>query len=76
LNSPALAVNIDNQNVYTPRTLDELKEVKAQVISWQLSKMPVKVQDVKYITGFEKRHKLNLNFTDVTGEGLRRLVLR
>ena len=73
ISSPALAVNIYNRNEYTPRTLDELKEVKLQVISLQLSKIPVRDEDIKYITRLDNLRRLNLNFTDVTGKGLKML---
>lgn len=71
LNSPALAVNIYNKNVYTPQTLDELKEVKVQVISLHLSKIPVADADLKYVARFENLEKLNLNFTEVSGDGIK-----
>lgn len=69
-NSPALTVNIYNRDTYTPRTLDELKEVKLQVISLDVGKMPVQDEDLKHISRFENLRKLNLNFTEVTGHGL------
>jgi len=69
-NSPALTVNIYNRDSYSPQTLDELKEVKAQIISLDLGKMPVKNEDLKYILRFANLRRLNLNFTEVTGEGL------
>lgn len=69
-NSPALTVNIYNRDVYSPRTLDELRDVKIQVVSLDLSKMPVKDDDLKYMGRFENLRSLNLNFTDITGVGL------
>lgn len=74
-NSPALTVNVYNRNAYTPGMLDELKEVKEQVISLDLGKMPVKDDDLKSIVRFENLRRLNLNFTDITGNGLQRLGL-
>ncbi|MEX2235469.1 MAG: DUF2231 domain-containing protein [Cyclobacteriaceae bacterium] len=68
--SPALTVNIYNKDSYTPKTLDELKDVKLQIISLDLSKMPVRNEDLKFITRFENLRRLNLNFTEVTGAGL------
>lgn len=70
LNSPALAVNIYNRAAYAPQTLDELKALKKQIVSLDLSKMPVQDKDLEYIARFENLETLNLNFTDVNGEGL------
>lgn len=69
-NSPALTVNIYNRAEYSPRTLDDLKEVRQQVISLDLSKMPVTNEHLKYVGRFENLRKLNLNFTGITGAGL------
>lgn len=69
-NSPAVTVNLYNREVYTPRTLDELREVRIQIISLDLSKMPVKDDDLKLISRLENLRTLNLNFTDISGMGL------
>ncbi|TLV03541.1 c-type cytochrome domain-containing protein [Dyadobacter luticola] len=71
--SPALAVNIYNSASYSSKQLDELSEIKKQVIALNLNKMPVKDADIKSITQFENLHKLDLNFTDVTAAGLKEL---
>jgi uncharacterized membrane protein len=68
--SPALTVNIYNREAYTPQTLSELVDVKRQIVSLDLSKMPVRDEDLKSIAGFENLRRLNLNFTDITGKGL------
>jgi len=73
--SPALAVNIYNKNAYSIKSIDELAPVKAQVVSLELNKMPVKDADLKSISQFENLRTLNLNFTDVTGTGLKNLTL-
>ncbi|ARS38446.1 cytochrome C [Sphingobacteriaceae bacterium GW460-11-11-14-LB5] len=73
--SPALAVNIYNKSVYKPSVLKELSEVKKQIISLNLSGMPVSDDDLKIISGFENLRKLNLNFTNITGTGLKHLVI-
>lgn len=72
--SPALAVNIYNKSVYKPSVLKELSEVKKQIISLNLSGMPVSDDDLKIISGFENLRKLNLNFTNISGTGLKHLV--
>jgi uncharacterized membrane protein len=71
--SPALAVNIYNAAAYSTKQLDELGDIKKQVISLNLNKMPVKDADIKSITQFENLRKLDLNFTDVTVAGLKDL---
>ncbi len=73
-NSPALAVSLYNKDTYNPQTLNELSAIKKQIISLELSKMPVKDADLKYISHFENLRKLNLNFTNITGKGLKELV--
>ncbi|MEO5603239.1 MAG: chitobiase/beta-hexosaminidase C-terminal domain-containing protein, partial [Cyclobacteriaceae bacterium] len=72
--SPALAVNIYNREAFSTKTLDDLKDVKLQIVSLELSRMPVKNADLKKIERFENLRRLNLNFTDITGEGLKTLA--
>jgi uncharacterized membrane protein len=72
--SPALTVNIYNREAYTPETLEKLQDVKLQIVSLELSKMPVKNDDLKKVARFENLQRLNLNFTDITGDGLRLLT--
>ncbi len=72
--SPALAVNIYNRNAYSTKALDELAPVKTQVVSLELNKLPVKDADLKAVSQFENLRTLNLNFTDVTGTGLKDLT--
>ncbi len=71
--SPALGVNIYNKSSYQPKALEELSEIKKQVITLDLSKMPVKDEELKTIAKFENLRTLNLNFTDVTGKTLKDL---
>jgi len=70
-NSPALGVNIYNKKTYQPKVLEELSGIKKQVVSLDLSKMPVKDAELKTIAGFENLRILNLNFTDITGNTLK-----
>jgi uncharacterized membrane protein len=72
--SPALAVNIYNKASYTPSVLTDLSDIKKQVVSLNLSKMPVKDAELKIIAQFENLRELNLNFTDITGSGLNYLI--
>lgn len=68
--SPALAVNLYNRTAYSPEKLDELSVVKEQIVSLNLNKLPVKDADLKRVSQFENLQKLDLNFTDITGNGL------
>jgi uncharacterized membrane protein len=70
-NSPALTVNLYNRGEYSPRTLSELQDVRTQVISLDVARMPLSDEDLKSVARFENLKSLNLNFTDVTGAGLR-----
>ncbi len=51
--SPALAVNIYNKTAYNPKVLTDLSEIKKQVVSLDLHKMPVKDAELKTIAQFE-----------------------
>lgn len=73
-NSPALAVNIYNRALYSPTTVEELKEVRQQVIALDLSKMPVVDSELQHIARLQNLRKLNLNFTAITGDGLTTLA--
>lgn len=72
--SPALTVNIYNRDAFTSKTLAELSEIKTQILSLDISKMPVKNPDLKTVSRFENLRRLNLNFTDITGSGLEALT--
>ncbi|WP_018623134.1 c-type cytochrome domain-containing protein [Spirosoma luteum] len=72
--SPALAVNLYNKAAYSPNQLRELSPVKTQVVSLNLTKLPVKDADLSLVGQFENIQKLDLNFTDITGKGLKELV--
>lgn len=72
-NSPALVVNVYNKDAYSPKTLDELQLVREQILSLDLGKMPVTDQHMKYIARLTNLRSLNLNFTEITGTGIRAL---
>ncbi|MGM9510413.1 c-type cytochrome domain-containing protein [Larkinella sp. GY13] len=72
--SPALAVNLYNRNTYSVDKLKELSDIKQQVVSLSLNKLPVKDADLKTIAQFENLQKLDLNFTDITGKDLQELA--
>ena len=74
LNSPALAVSFFNRNEYNSKSLRELSKIKEQIVSLRLSRMPVKDEDLKFISAFDELQKLDLNFTDIQGGGLKELL--
>ncbi|SHF80319.1 c-type cytochrome domain-containing protein [Pedobacter caeni] len=71
--SPALAVNIYNRNEYKPEAVKELEGVKKQIVSLDLKGLPVRDEELKTIARFENLRELNLNFTSITGSGLKEL---
>lgn len=73
-NSPALSVTFYNKSTYQPKLIEELSDIKKQVVSLSLNKMPVKDAELKSIAQFENLKHLNLNFTDITGDGLKELA--
>ena len=72
--SPALEVNIYNRAAYTKKQLEELTEIRKQIVSLNLNKLPVTNEDIKIIGQFENLRKLDLNFTDITADGLKELA--
>lgn len=73
-NSPALAVNLFNNSSWSSKSIEELFAVKQQVVSMELNRVPVTNDDLKLIAGFANLRRLNLNFTNITGEGLVHLL--
>lgn len=69
-NSPALQADFFVKESFTLNSLEELKAIKDQLVILNLSKMPVTDADIKTIGQFTNLEKLNLNFTEVKGEGL------
>ena len=71
--SPALSVEFFGAGYYKGEQLKELDIVKNNIISLGLHKMPVKDEDLKWISAFSNLRKLNLSFTQITGAGLAQL---
>jgi uncharacterized membrane protein len=67
LGSPALAVSFFNSKLFTSDQLKDLTKVKKQIVTLDLSKMPLKDEDIKVISEFENLRRLNLSFTGITG---------
>ena len=68
--SSVLAVDFYNSQNYSQQALKELLEVKEQLVSINLSHMPVKDEDLTLIAQFTSLRKLNLSFTAVSGKNL------
>jgi uncharacterized membrane protein len=73
LNSPALIVSFFNSQLFKPEQLNELEGIRKQIVSLDLSKMPVNDADIKMISEFENLRRLHLNFTNITGASLKEL---
>ena len=73
LGSPALGVEFFSIEQFRPEQLKDLLEVKNQIVSLNLDKMPVTDEDIKTISQFLNLRKLNLSFTNITGATLNEL---
>jgi uncharacterized membrane protein len=73
MESPALAVSFFSKSAYNSKSLEELSEIKEQIVSLRLSRMPVKDDDLDFISKLKELRKLDLNFTDINGSGLKDL---
>jgi uncharacterized membrane protein len=71
--SPALFVNFYNRAAFKGSDISDLAPLKEQIVSMDLSKMPVKDEDLKTIAQFPELRKLLLNFTDIQGNSLAEL---
>jgi len=67
MESPGLSVNFYNAAVFSGKQLEELSDIKEQIVELDASTMPVKDKDLSTIAGFKNLRKLLLNFTDITG---------
>ncbi|SKB78403.1 FN3 associated domain-containing protein [Dyadobacter psychrophilus] len=71
--SPALYVNFYNSANFKSEEIEGLMPLKKQIVSMDLSKMPLKDEDLKTLAKFPELRKLILNFTDITGATLNEL---
>ncbi|MEQ1586438.1 MAG: chitobiase/beta-hexosaminidase C-terminal domain-containing protein [Cyclobacteriaceae bacterium] len=69
-NSPALHADFFVKESFQLSSLEQLKEIKDQLVVLNLSKMPVTDANLSLISQFKNLEKLNLNFTGIKGEGL------
>jgi uncharacterized membrane protein len=68
--SPAIAVDFFGASFFKPDQLKDLLEIKTQLVSLNLDKMPVTDNDLQTIGQLTDLRKLNLSFSKITGNGL------
>lgn len=73
IGSPALSVEFFSKEQFKSQQLKDLLDVKNQIVTLNLTKMPVTDEDLKTIGQFTNLRKLNLSFTDITGATLQEL---
>lgn len=73
-NEPAIQAAFFLRETYDKKYLEELAEVREQLIALNLSKMPVQDADLKALTKFHNLEVLNLNHTDIRGNGFKALA--
>jgi uncharacterized membrane protein/mono/diheme cytochrome c family protein len=73
MDSPALSVSYFGRAAFDPKSLAELREIRQQTVSINLNNMPMEDGDMAELASFANLERLYLNFTSITGEGLRHL---
>lgn len=73
-NEPALAVDYYISSQYQSSRLKDMLAVREQLVSLNLARMAVSDEDCKIIREFTNLEKLSLNFSAITGEGLKTLA--
>jgi uncharacterized membrane protein len=68
--SPAIAVDFFGASFFKSDQLKDLLEIKTQLVSLNLDKMPVTDNDLQTIGQFTNLRNLNLSFSKITGNGL------
>ncbi|MCR6721877.1 MAG: chitobiase/beta-hexosaminidase C-terminal domain-containing protein [Chitinophagaceae bacterium] len=71
LNSPALTVSFFNSTKFQSEQLKELSKIKEQIVSLDLTRMPLGSDDMKTISQFTNLRRLHLGFTPVKAEDLK-----
>lgn len=72
--SPALSVRFFGSHQYNSKELAALRPLAGNIVSLNLSGMPVSDSDLVIIAGFPELRRLNLSFTRVTANGLQHLA--
>lgn len=71
--SPALGVTFFSASQFKPAQLKDLLDIREQIVSLNMNKMPVTDEDLSTIAQFNSLRKLNLSFTNIKGTGLQQL---
>ncbi len=71
--SPALEAQIFVRQAYQDNYLSDLAKVRDQIVSLNLTNLPIQDEDIATITQFSNLEKILLNGTDITGETLSEL---
>ena len=69
-NSPALQAQLFVRQAFEPQSLEELAQVKEQLVHLNLTDMPLTDEEVPTLARFLHLEKLILNGTEITGEKL------
>ncbi|MES2797924.1 MAG: chitobiase/beta-hexosaminidase C-terminal domain-containing protein [Bacteroidota bacterium] len=72
-NSPALEADFYVSKKFEIKSLENLSKVGEQIVVLNLSKMPIKDENISSIAKFKNLEKLTLNQTDITGATLDQL---
>lgn len=73
LGEPALSASMYIREQFTADRLKDLRKIREQLVSLNLSGMPVTDDDCNVLSEFTNLEKLNINFSDVTSQGIRTL---
>lgn len=73
LHSPALEATLFVRDAYSSQSITDLGAVKEQLVSLNLSHLPVSDADLKVVGEFPHLERLVLNGTDISSEGLEQL---
>lgn len=73
LNSPALGVSFYGISAFKSEDLKTLQVVQDQIVELNLNQMPVKDEELAFLSPFKHLRKLNLASTGITGGGLTNL---
>ncbi len=68
--SPALRADFYVREAFQPSSLEELSKLDQQVVELNLANMPITDKELAGLSRFRNLEILNLNFTNVTADGL------
>ena len=69
-NSPALRAAFFGRSNFKSEHIDELSDIRIQLVDLNLANMPLKDEDIKKLSNFTHLERLNLNETGITGSFL------